>query len=202
MKIVTFALAAVLIAAVTVSVALGTTTQKQKVIPKYTVIALVLDQPISSKTDRVGDKFRSHCTSVNCGGFPTGTTFWGIITEARPKSGNQPGHLNAKWTTAVLPDGQNVPLSAALSSPQGAVKTGPQGKQAKAGRERKGGYLGAGIGAIAGGFEGLLIGGAAGYGAGYAARGKTTDINIQPGQSYHIVLLQPATLPSPQPKHR
>lgn len=166
-------------------------------IPTYTVVPLILDNPVSSRYNRVGDRFVSHCAGMYCGGFPSGTTFVGVITEARPKHGKTPGHLNARWTEAVLPGGRRVAISGALSNPQGVPQSGATGKTAKRSRPGTGAAIGGGLGAIFGGFEGLLIGGAAGYGLGSAAKGRTTDVSINPGARYNIVLLAPAVIPGP-----
>ena len=71
-----------------------------------------------------------------------------------------------------------------------------KGHKAKRGAQTGGAAIGGIAGAVlGGGVVDTLLGGAAGYLAGSAAKGKTTDYVAKPGAKFHIMLTQPAELP-------
>src|SRR5262245_7056728 len=113
--------------AVALAVGTGSAASKGMVIPKYTVIPVVLDDTISSKTARVGDRVECHCTGPDCGGFPVNTTFQGIITVAQASGDGQPGVMDGKVIAAVLPDGTKINIEAVPSSKDGVKKGAIQG---------------------------------------------------------------------------
>jgi len=166
--------------------------QAAVIVEKYTVIPVVLDDSLSSKTNRVGDTFNAHCMGANCAGFPSPTTFVGRITDVMAKQGDQPGHIHVAFTAAVLPDGTKVPIDAVLSSAEGVASGDMQGKQAKKGARTKGAAIGAGLGALIGGnkWKGALWGGAAGWALGDIDKGKTKDIDVPAGTKFYIALRQ------------
>jgi hypothetical protein len=165
-------------------------------IDSYTVIPVVLQSRLSSQTDHVGDQFRVRCMAADCGGFPRNTRFTGVITEAIPRHGNQPGKIKSKFVGAVLPDGTKMPIQAVFSTAKGMKQAVDKGHKAKSGAQTGGAAVGGIAGAIlGGGVVDTLLGGAAGYLAGSAAKGKTTDYVAKPGAKFHIMLTQPAELP-------
>ncbi|MCE5198072.1 MAG: hypothetical protein ABFD54_13210 [Armatimonadota bacterium] len=161
-------------------------------VPKYTVIPVVLDNTVSSATNKVGDRFEGHCYGTNCGGFPANTTFVGKLTVVQPKQPKAPGKLKAEITSAILPDGTQIAVSALPSNEQGIAKEGTTGKSAKPQNRRTGTVAGGAIGAIAGGWAGAAIGTGAGYLVGKAVEGEYTDVTIPAGTKGYITLTAPA----------
>lgn len=80
-----------------------------------------LNHSLNSKNAKVGDEVIAHTTSKAqlAGGtaLPKGTKLIGKVTEVRPKSGAQhDGHLAFAFSRAVLHDGREIPIHAALDS--------------------------------------------------------------------------------------
>ena len=166
---------------------------EKKTIPKYTVIPLVLDDAVSSKTAKVGDRIESHCVGPNCGGFPVNTTFVAVITEVGPPKGKVPAHVSGKFVEVVLPDGKKYPIEAVLSTPEG-VKRGPVTGKAKPGGKTKG----AAVGTVAGALVGVPVaGGAVGWAFGAKKKGKTAEVQVPAGTKFHVMLTKPATIEVP-----
>jgi len=164
-------------------------------VEKYTVIPIMLDDTLNSKTAHIGQKFETHCTEP-AGGFPKNTTFVGVITEARPSGGGEPGLLAGKYVEAVLPTRQRIPIEAMPSTKDGTKITSKSGSKKKKGRTGKGAIGGALVGGVIGGdLTGALAGGAAGAVVGKAATGKTRDLEIKAGKTGYIVLTQSVSLP-------
>jgi len=161
------------------------------VVPQNTVIPVVLDTPVSSATSRVGDIVQAHCYGSYCGGFPANTRFIGRLTMVQPKQPKAPGRIRAELTSAVLPNGTQVPISALPSTRQGVPKEGT-GKSAQPKNRRTGTVAGGAIGAIAGGWKGAAIGAGAGYLTGKAVEGKYTDVSIPAGTTGYITMMAPA----------
>lgn len=168
-------------------------------IPKYTVIPVILDDTISTRKNRTGDTFEVHSYGSNCGGFPSGTTFVGVLTVT-PAQGEHPGTGSAKFTSAILPDQCKVQIEAVPSTAEGVKNECKTGGKSKGKAQKKGALLGAGVGAITNGFKGAVVGGAVGAAAGSATKGKGKDIEIKAGTKGYIVLTKPATIPPPKNK--
>jgi len=85
---------------------------RQIAIPAQAVIPVTLDQDISSATATRGQQISATVVSERMGDseFPAGTKLRGIITEATPRNGENPGVLDIRFRTAVLPDGSTVNL--------------------------------------------------------------------------------------------
>jgi len=180
----------------TLALGIASAAPKGPVIPKYTVIPVVLDDTVSSKTNHVGDRFEGHCTGPDCGGFPVNTTFQGVITVAEPSQSGQPGVLAGRIVAAVLPDGTKINIEAAPCEKDGTKKEPIVGTTAKKGRGKKGAVVGGALGGIFGGdIEGAAIGAVAGVAAGNATKGKTKNVERKAGFKAYIVLTAPATLP-------
>lgn len=165
---------------------------KTVTVPKYTVIPVILDNTVSSATNKAGDSFEVHCYGTNCGGFPAKTTFVGKLTDVQPKQAKAPGRLKAQITAAILPDGTRVAVSAVPSNEQGIPREGATGKSAESGRRRTGTVAGGAIGAIAGGWAGAAIGTGLGYLTGKAVEGEYTDATVPAGTKGYITLTAPA----------
>ena len=87
-------------------------------VPADSVVPVQLDTAISSKDSRVGQRFTATVVSHRIGDseFPAGTKLEGIITEARPSQGKNPGVLDLNFQTAILPDGSRVRVRGDLTS--------------------------------------------------------------------------------------
>jgi hypothetical protein len=85
-------------------------------IPENTVVRLKLEDRVSSKDTRVGDRFAAILASNDRSGFPNGTRFQGEVTESQRKRDDEPGVLNIRMRTAYLPGGESVNLSGRLTS--------------------------------------------------------------------------------------
>ncbi len=87
-------------------------------VPTNAVVPVQLDTAISSKDSRVGQRFTATVVSHRMGDseFPAGTKLEGTILEARPSQGKNPGVLDFRFQSAILPDGTRVPLRGQLTS--------------------------------------------------------------------------------------
>ncbi len=85
-------------------------------VPANVVVPVKMDSTLTSATARVGQTFSATIESERIGDseFPAGTKIEGIVLEARPKQGDQPGVLDLDFRNAVLPNGNVIPLNAAL----------------------------------------------------------------------------------------
>ncbi len=183
--------------------ALGTAgLAETKVIDKYTVIPVVLDDGLSSAKNKAGDKFESHCTT-NCGGFPGPTTFIGVVTGAYPRTADSPGALEVKFVQAYLPDNRAVDIYGTLTPlSEEHVATDPVTGNlvgTKKSKNQVGTFaaIGAGAGLIFGGdVKGLLKGGVAGavIGALVKPKTKTEDVTVPIGTEFGIMLRDPVVL--------
>jgi len=118
-------------------------------LPTGAVIPVKLNQSLSSKTSRPGDKFTA---TVRYGpddaGFPEGTRVEGVVTEAIPAGNGKPGSIDMDFRRIVFPNGQTQQLDGSLISLDGKnVKrssgghleaTSDKGTSAKMGRNRRG----------------------------------------------------------------
>lgn len=87
-------------------------------IPAGVVVPVTLDQALSSATARVGQKFTATVTSQKIGDseFPANTKLEGVVIEAQPLEGENPGVLDLDFRTALLPDRTRVPIRGVLYS--------------------------------------------------------------------------------------
>jgi len=87
-------------------------------VPADVVVPVTLDTALSSATAHVGDSFTATVKSQRMGDseFPAGTKLEGVVSEARPHNGDDPGVLDLDFRTVVLPDGNRAPLRGQLIS--------------------------------------------------------------------------------------
>ena len=85
---------------------------RQISIPAGAVVPVTLNTALTSATARVGQQVSATVESQKLGDseFPSGTVLQGRVTEARRQDGDQPGVLDFDFSTAVLPNGQQVPV--------------------------------------------------------------------------------------------
>jgi hypothetical protein len=168
---------------------------KPLVIPADTVIAVVLDQTISSKTNKPGDKFTATVESpIEIEGkaaIPKGARAEGVVEEAKAAGRFKGGAALRLTLTSVTINGKDheIKTSAATMSSKG------KGKRT-ATMVGGGAAGGAAIGAIAGGGKGAAIGALIGAAAGTGGAGLTgnRDITLSAETPLDFKLLQPVTI--------
>jgi hypothetical protein len=165
---------------------------KPLVVPAETVIAVVLDQTISSKTSRPGDKFTATVESpVEVGGkvaIPKNARAEGVVNEAKAAGRFKGGAALSLTLTSVTVNGNDyeIQTSAAMRSSKG------KGKRTAV-MVGGGAAGGAAIGAIAGGGKGAAIGALIGAAAGTGGAGLSgnRDITLPAETALDFTLLQP-----------
>ena len=168
---------------------------KPVVIPADTVIAVVLDQTISSKANKSGDKFTATVESpVEIEGkvaIPKGVRAEGVVRDAKAAGRFKGGATLALELTSVEVNGKNheIQTSGATMSSKG------KGKRTAA-MVGGGAAGGAAIGAVAGGGKGAAIGALIGAAAGTGGAGLTgnRDITLAAETALDFKLLQPVTI--------
>lgn len=178
--------------------------------PAGTVVSANIASPISSEFARVGDHFTATIgapiTSGNNIILPAGSQMDGqvMMVKAAGRTGRN-GELDIRFTSATLPNGQRVPLSARIQTEDGTgiIKGGTNA--GRAGRAAVTTGVGAGLGAALGTAMGPLSGGSVGRGAIYgtilgagagalgSAWQKGKPATVTTGEPLNIVLDQPLT---------
>jgi type IV secretory pathway VirB10-like protein len=173
-----------------------------KEVPYGIEIQATLQDELSSKTSRYGDKFTAIISQpVNATdgslAIPAGSKITGEVTEAEegktlPALRGR-GKLNLRFRDLILPDGTTIPINASLVSvhnmqanEEGQIQSGTSGKTAA-----KGIGIGAGLGTVAGlifggALKGLAIGAIAGGGYVLAAKGKDVEIPANSGMKLRL----------------
>jgi hypothetical protein len=168
---------------------------KPLVIPADTVIAVVLDQTISSKTAHSGAKFSATIEEpVESEGkvaIPKGARADGVVTDAKAAGRFKGGATLALELTSITVAGRDyeVRTSSAASSSKG------KGKRTAA-MVGGGAAGGAAIGAAAGGGKGAAIGALIGAAAGTGGAGLTgnRDITFSAETRLDFKLLEPVKI--------
>lgn len=180
-------------------------------VPMGTPINAVAQSELSSDTLTVGDtvavmvgnNFYYNGSLV----LPAGSSIQGNVVLAEKSSyTGKAGKLKIKFTNAITPSGQRIPLSGKISTPDGTgLLVGGTNTQ-RVTNAAKNGAAGAALGAIVGTFMGPLSGGKVGKGAVYGTAvggglglgksliDKGNDATIPAGSNIDIVLDQPATI--------
>jgi hypothetical protein len=150
---------------------------KPLVVPADTVIAVVLDQTISSKANKSGDKFSATVESpVEVEGkvaIPKGARADGIVRDAKAAGRFKGGAVLSLELTSITVGGKDyeIQTSGATMSSKG------KGKRTAA-MVGGGAAGGAAIGAVAGGGKGAAIGALIGAAAGTGGAGLTGNRDI------------------------
>ncbi len=168
---------------------------KPLVIPADTAIAVVLDQTISSKTNKSGDKFTATVESpIEVEGkvaIPKGARAEGVVNEAKAAGRFKGGAALSLTLTSVTVNGRDheIQTSGATMSSKG------KGKRTAV-MVGGGAAGGAAIGAVAGGGKGAAIGALIGAAAGTGGAGLTgnRDITLAAETALDFKLLQPLTV--------
>jgi hypothetical protein len=168
---------------------------KPVLVPADTVISVVLDQTISSKTARPGDKLSATIESpVEIEGkvvIPKGARADGVVRDAKAAGRFKGGATLALELTSITVAGREyeVQTSSATMSSKG------KGKRTAA-MVGGGAAGGAAIGAVAGGGKGAAIGALIGAAAGTGGAGFTgnRDITLGAETPLDFKLLQPVKI--------
>jgi hypothetical protein len=168
---------------------------KPLVVPADTVIDVVLDETISSKTAQSGDKFSSTIESpVEIDGkvaIPKGARAEGVVRDAKAAGRFKGGAALALELTGITVAGRNYEVrtsGAAMSSKGKGKRTAAMVGGGAAG--------GAAIGGIAGGGKGAAIGALIGAAAGTGGAGLTgnRDITLSAETPLNFKLLEPVKI--------
>jgi len=164
-------------------------------VPADTVIAVVLDQTISSKANHSGDKFSATVESpVEVEGkvaIPKGARADGIVRDAKAAGRFKGGAVLSLELTSITVSGKDyeIQTSGATMSSKG------KGKRTAA-MVGGGAAGGAAIGAVAGGGKGAAIGALIGAAAGTGGAGLTgnRDITVSAETPLDFKLVQPVKI--------
>jgi hypothetical protein len=168
---------------------------KPLVVPADSVLAVVLDQTISSKTSKDGDRFSATVeTPVEVEGkvaIPKGARADGVVKEAKAAGRFKGGAVLSLTLTSVTVNGKDYEIQ--TSAPTMSSK----GKGKRTATMVGGGAAGgAAIGAVAGGGKGAAIGALIGAAAGTGGAGFTgnRDITLAAETALDFKLLQPVDI--------
>ncbi len=168
---------------------------KPLVVPADTVVVVVLDQTISSKASKSGDRFSATVESpIEVEGkvaIPKGARAEGVVNEAKAAGRFKGGAVLSLTLTSVAVNGKDheIQTSGATMSSKG------KGKRTAV-MVGGGAAGGAAIGAVAGGGKGAAIGALIGAAAGTGGAGLTgnRDITLAAETTLDFKLLQPVTI--------
>ena len=178
--------------------------------PPGTIVSATLSSPVSSEYARVGDRFMATLGAPIMGGnsviLPAGSQIEGQVVMARPSGrAGRNGELEVRFTSAMLPNGQRVPLSARIQTEDGTGIIKGGSTASRLGKAALTTGIGAGLGAALGTAMGPLSGGHVGRGAIYgttlgagmgalgAAVQKGVPAVLDSSSPINIVLDQPLT---------
>ena len=169
-------------------------TGSRLVLPEGTEVSVRLEQPLSSRSARVEDRFEATVARpVYVDGrivIPDGSRVQGTVTEVqraeRPARG---GRLNLSFDRLLLDDGSTVDLSARLVQVKEDIGSGDTVKHGAIGAAI-GGILGKVLGGTKGAIVGVLLGGAGG-----AISSSGDDVELPEGTVFTLQLDRPTTVP-------
>ena len=181
------------------------------VVPANTVIRVRLNEQLSSRTARVGDRFSANVTEPVHGGagvevISVGSKVWGRVSSVKRSGRRSPGQITVAFNQVQLPNGKTYTINGSLSSLQADdVNSDNEGTvEGRSNRKRDAVFIGGGaatgaiIGAIAGGGKGAglgaLIGGALGTGA--RVYEKESEAEVKSGTEFGVILNRSVTLPA------
>jgi len=170
-----------------------------------------MNETISSKTARVGDKFTTTVTepvysSTGVVVIPVGSTVTGRVDSVTAaKKGGDPGSISASFVEVRLPNGTRRAINGSLTNLD-TKKAKSDNEGTASGDDRKNDKLifigggaagGAILGGAVGGGKGALIGGILGAGAGLLGERftKGEDAEVKSGTEFGIYLNQSISLP-------
>jgi len=170
-----------------------------------------MDETISSKTARVGQRFTATITEPvysNTGVvvIPSGSEIFGRVNSLQPAAkGGKPGQIDASFVQVKLPNGRTRAINGSLTdldsddarSDSEGTASGDRMKNRKIIFIGGGGVGGAVLGGAVGGGKGALIGGLLGAGAGLLGERYTKgeEAEVRSGTEFGVYLNQAITLP-------
>ena len=176
-----------------------------------TVFRVRMNNNISSKTARVGDRFTTTVTEPVYSGtgqivIPVGSTVTGRVDSVIPaKKGGNPGQIGVSFTSVRLPSGATRAINGSLTdldtknakSDNESVASGDKMKNRKIIFIGGGGAGGAVLGAAIGGGKGALIGGILGAAGGFLGERftKGEEAEVRSGAEFGINLNQAVSMP-------
>jgi hypothetical protein len=203
------ALTPVVIGAMAMSIAAPASAQRygSRSVPANTIVRVKLEDELSTRNARVGDRFEARLDDEDRSGFPEGTRFEGSVTQVERPTQSRPGVLGMKIHRAILPDGRLVAATAFPASLQDEdVRRTENGRLESRGKSKGDKFdwkwvgYGAGGGAVlstifGGGFlKGALLGGVGGAIYSYLNRdkgkkkGEFRDVELDRGTEFGIRL--------------
>lgn len=164
------------------------------VLPEGTEMTVRLEQPLSSRTARVEDRFDATVARpVYVGGrivIPDGSRVQGTVTVAqRAQRAARGGKLSLSFDRLLLDDGTTVDLDTRLVQVREDIGSGSTVKNGAIGAVL-GAVLGSVLGGKTGGLVGVLVGGAGG-----AITSNGNDVELPEGTLFTLALDRPATVP-------
>jgi hypothetical protein len=180
-------------------------------VPANTVMRVRLNEQLSSKNARVGDRFSANLTEpvYASGGtevIPVGSKVWGRVTTVTRAQRRKPGSISVSFNSIQLPTGRTAVINGSLSSLQADdVNSDNEGSvEGRKNDKRNAVFIGGGaaggalIGAIAGGGKGAAIGAILGGALGTGARvyEKEQDADVKSGTEFGVVLNRSVSLPA------
>lgn len=176
-----------------------------------TKIRVRMDEEVSSKTARVGDRFETKVTEpvYSTNGsvvIPEGSTVIGRVNAVQPaRNGGKPGTIDVSFVQVRLPNGATRAINGSLTdldsddanSDNEGVASGDRMKNRKIIFIGGGGAGGAILGAAIGGGKGALIGGIAGAVGGLIAERATKgeEATVRSGTEFGVILNQAVSMP-------
>jgi hypothetical protein len=176
-----------------------------------TVVRVRMDQQLSSRTARIGDRFTTTVTEPvyaenGVEVVPVGSKVLGRVTSVKKAGRREPGQINVSFYQLQMPGNARHTINGSLTTLQ-ADDVNADNEGGVAGRnDRKrdavfiggGAATGAIIGAIAGGGKGAGIGAIIGGALGTGARvyEKEQDAEVNSGTEFGVILNRAVTLPA------
>lgn len=180
-------------------------------VPAGTRLHARINQTISSKTARIGDRFTATVTdpvysSTGALVIPNGSTLTGRVDSVRPAAkGGKPGQIDVSFVELRIPNGTRRVINGTLTdlisddakSDVEGTASGDRMKHRKLIFIGGGGAGGAILGAAIGGGKGALIGGLLGAGGGFLGEKLTKgeEARVDSGTEFGVNLNQPISLP-------
>jgi hypothetical protein len=181
--------------------------QARHVIPSGTVVKVTLQEPLSSKDARVGDRIRVQIAADDRSGMPTRAVLVGRVTQVQRATSKQPGIIDMAFGVAEL-GGRTLSISGTpYSLNEKDIQETASGRLvAKSGRNDRMKFIGYGaaggvlLGRLLGtsALKGALLGAAAGYVYGQSRRDKTKyrDVEMQKDAEFGVRLNRQVVLNS------
>lgn len=178
-------------------------TAKRYTVPTNTIIRVRMDEKLSSKNARVGDRFTTTVVDpVYANGIevvPAGSTVTGRVTMVkRAARKSKAGEIGVEFISIRTPRATAYVINGSLASLEGdnVNSDNEGGVKGRSAKKRNIGFIGGGaaggalIGAIAGGGSGAAIGAGVGAGIGIAGAllSKGKEAEVKPGTEFGVIL--------------